>query len=240
MSTPGQADIVAMEVATLRGLAEQAHLARRGEATLDVETLSARLRDVARLGGPPELGPVLLGLLESGNLANVKDLHGHACRALAVKALLALDVPEARRVPAEDLAFARGWQLPPLRWLVPVAATLTALGGILSLMLALVGPASVRVLLHEEPWPPMHNLLWALHGGVTAWRAFKLVSATRVDAENLRAMLFLAVTSLPLVLAELPLLLDGGPGVLLGPLFAGVPAALSALLLRAMGQKLKA
>ncbi|MFP2924438.1 hypothetical protein ACLESO_04320 [Pyxidicoccus sp. 3LG] len=240
MNEPEPSDIAAMEVATLRGLAEQALSAQRGEATLDVEALGARLRDVAARGGPPELGEVLMRLLESGALAKVRDPRGHSCRALAVKALLALDVPESRRVSAEDLAFARAPRLRPPQWLVPIAATLTALGGATSVVMAFLGPLSVRVLFSDETWPPFDNLVWGLHGVVTLWRALRLVISPLASSGDLRAMLLLAGTSVLLFLTKWSLLLAGGAAMILaGPLFAGAPAALTALLLWAMGVKLK-
>ncbi|MCP3141835.1 hypothetical protein [Pyxidicoccus xibeiensis] len=237
MSEQGLSDVGAMEVATLRGLAEQALLAQRGEATLDVEALSARLRGVAERGGPPELGGVLLGLLESGALATVRDPRGHSCRALAVKALLALDVPESRQVSPEDLAFAQARQWRPPHWMVPLAAIFTAFGGVTSTLLAILGPTTFRIFAEVPVPPPVDNLVWGLHGVATLWRAVKLVLSPAPGTEDLRAMLLLAGTSVPLFLVNVPRLLDGGPASLTGPLFAGVPAALAALLLWGLGVK---
>lgn len=235
MNEPGPSDFAKMQVATLRGLVEQALLAQRGEATLDVETLSARLSEVLEQGGPPELGEVLLGLLQSKALTRVRDRHGNSCRKLAVRALLSLGVPEAREVSDEDLSFAsaRHPGLPP--GLIPLSATLTALGGAATLVLGLVGPVLVSFLGGRYDLPPISNLMVGVLGGVTLWNAVRLVSSTEGRPEDLRAMLLLAAASALLFLLDLAWLLDGGPWALTAPLFAGVPAALTALLLRALG-----
>ncbi|NTX17141.1 hypothetical protein HUA76_40840 [Myxococcus sp. CA056] len=235
MNEPEPSDLATMQVATLRGLAEQALLAQQGEATLDVEALSARLREVVERGGPPALGEVLLGLLQSRALTHVRDRRGQSCRKLAVEALRSLDVPEAREVPEEDLAFAnaRPPRLP--RWLVPIAATLTALGGTVALLLGLILPVVVNFLANRYEFPPVSNLMEGLLGGVTFWRAVKLVINAESQPEDLRALMLLAAASVVLFLLDLPYFLNGGPNALTAPLFVGVPSALTALLLGAMG-----
>ncbi|MFY2562880.1 hypothetical protein ACN469_35125 [Corallococcus terminator] len=235
MNAPGLSDFATMQVATLRGLVEQALLAQRGEATLDVETLSARLREVMEQGGPPELGEVLLGLLQSRALTQVRDRRGDSCRKLAVQALLSLDVPEAREVSEEDLSFARARRPRLPRWLVPLSATLTALGGIAALVMGLIAHVLANFLRNHYDFPPVSNLMVGLLGGVTFWRAVKLVANEESRPEDLRALMLLATASVLLFLLDLPWLLNGGPEALAAPLYAGVPAALTALLLGAMG-----
>ncbi|MFY1830955.1 hypothetical protein ACN47A_33905 [Myxococcus fulvus] len=235
MLEPSQSDLTAMEVATLRGLAEQALLAQQGDATLDVETLSARLRDVAHRGGPAELGAVLWELLSSGTLTMVRDRKGRSCRVLAVKALLKLDGPEARRLTPEDLTFGSKPFLAPPRWVLVVSAALTTLGGLCALVESLGGHIMMGLAFHGSLIPPFPQLLSALVGGLTAWRAFKVVITPEARPADLRALLLLAAAGGLLVVLEMPALMKGGPGVLLAPLLAALPAAVTAVFFRASG-----
>ncbi|MCP3065066.1 hypothetical protein LXT21_40475 [Myxococcus sp. K38C18041901] len=235
MLEPSQSDLTAMEVATLRGLAEQAVLAHQGETTLDVETLSARLREVAHRGGPPELGTVLWELLSSGTLTTVRDRKGRSCRALAVKALLKLDGPEARRLTPEDLTFGRTPALAPPRWVLVVSAALTTLGGLGTVVVSLVGHTMVSLAFHGPLIPPFPQFLAALVGGLTAWRALKLVIAPEARPADLRALLLLAAAGALLVTLEIPARMEGGPDGLFSPVLAALPAALTAVFFRASG-----
>ncbi|WP_141324852.1 hypothetical protein [Myxococcus sp. AB025B] len=239
MLEPSQSDLTAMEVATLRGLAEQAVLAQQGETTLDVETLSARLRDVAQRGGPPELGAVLWELLSSGTLTTVRDRKGRSCRTLAVKALLKLDGPEARRLTPEDLTFGRTPTLAPPRWVLVISAALTTLGGLGTVVVSLVGHTMMSLAFHGSPIPPFYQFVAALTGGLTAWRALKLVIAPEARPSDLRALLLLAAAGVLLVTLEIPARMNGGPDGLLSPLLAALPAALTAVFFRASGIPLR-